>query len=397
MRKPFSIFVLRDQSVDVSDLAKRIAARRLARRQAAAEQDPGILADHQMALQFWRAQKAAQTPPDEADHDFFDMLHDGIQPKLEDHPRFPRNIPPPERLKISSWLADRAQKRRGAVGHPLPAKITQPERDEITAAAEQMHAVFLSEHEIDVAFAGVHKDFPWLARLTEKAWHQARRRARAGLPAGVGALLVQGPPGLGKSSWARAVAGALALPTVQIDAGVTGGVFEIQGLARGWGSAERGRVVSTIIAEKTANPLIVIDEIDAGGSSIGVKVGTLPGLHKIMMSMIEPSTAQAWPCPYYQLPFDLRNMSVVATCNNKAGIEQALLDRMTIVELPDLTPEQIIAFTRVRAGAQLGEEMAEAAVEAVQVRLRRGQRLSLRHVVRLIDSVEDAMQRPLLH
>lgn len=264
-------------------------------------------------------------------------------------------------------------------------------------AARGMHAVYLTEHQIDEAFARVHKDFPWLGQATERAWRIALRRAQSGLPVGVGALLLSGAPGLGKSAWSRAVAQALQVPSVEIDVGAKGGVFDIQGVAQGWSSASKGKVVSTMISERLGNPLIILDELDAGSSAAGTTRGSIPGVSKILIGMIEPSTAAAWTCPYFQVPVDLRHTSWIATTNNFSHIEQALLDRMVIVDVPDLTHQHLLGFAEREAKKRFDSEIAEVVVAQVNESLKQGHRLSLRHVVRLLDKAEEVTDRPMLH
>ena len=250
---------------------------------------------------------------------------------------------------------------------------------------------------VTINIAGVHNEFPWLAPLTEKAWRQALRRAKSGFPAGVGAMLLSGPPGLGKSSWARAVAQAMSVPALQIDVGATGGAFDLQGVSRGWSSSDKGRLVSTIMHERVGNPLVVLDEIDAGSHSMGTTRGSIPGLYKVLMGMIEPSTAGSWVCPYYQIPFDLRHVSWVCSANTNSHIEQALLDRLMVVEVPAITPDHLLDFVRREAERRFEGEVLEVVVRQVSESIQRGHRPSLRQVVRLLDRAWDMIDRPLLH
>lgn len=341
----------------------------------------------EVATQTWRLRRdddphALQTPAD--------------MPTIEDYPQYPKRLSPTECTRIMAWAKCRIDRIVGALT-PLPSKLTTEDREKLTAAARDMHVIHMTEHEIDVAFAGVHEEFPWLGRLTEHAWRQALHRARSCLPIGVGKLLLSGPPGLGKSAWARAVAQALTVPSVEVDVGATGGMFELQGISQGWGSAAKGRVISTLLTERIGNPMVILDEIDAGNRSTSSTRGSLPGLHKIMMGMIEPSTAKAWVCPYYQIPVDLRHLSWICTTNTIAHIEQALLERLVVIDLPDLTREQLMAFARRQAEKRFDGEVVEIVMQQVETAIQRGYRMSLRHTLRLLDRVEDAIARPVLH
>ncbi len=385
MQKKIKIIQVRPQKPDPEKFGVELIQRRLARIRHQMEQSQPVADWLEVAIAMWRMRQSD-------DESINGPL---TRPTAFDYPHYPTRLPSAERKQVMAWV----QKRIAAMppGTQLPSKIPSEERDALTAAARGMRAVYLTEHQIDEAFARVHKNFPWLERATERAWRIALRRAQSGLPAGVGAFLLSGAPGLGKSAWARAVAQALQVPSVEIDVGATGGVFDIQGVAQGWGSASRGRVISTMISERLGNPLIILDELDAGSSAAGTTRGSIPGLSKILMGMIEPSTAGAWTCPYFQVPVDLRHTSWIATTNNFAHIEQALLDRMVIVDVPDLTHQHLLGFAEREAKKRFEDEIVEIIVAQVDKGLEQGNRLSLRHVMRLLDKAEEAADRPMLH
>lgn len=392
MLKPLMIFRLA-HARRVDDLTDKICTRRLDRRQRSAGCDPDILADHRVAVENWRSATIKNRQHESADLELSDFFKAVIEPRLTDHPRYPRLIHPRERSIIRGWV----EKRFAKSAPPLPAKLPAAERDELLAAACSMQAVYMSEHEIDVAFSHLHEQYPWMSRLNETAWRQAARRARAGLPTGCGPLLLLGPPGLGKSSWSRSLAAALRVPELIVDAGQTGGVMDLQGCARGWGSAERGRLMSTFISTKIANPVVLVDELDAGSLSAGTKTGSLPGIFKVLLGMIEPSSASAWMCPYFQTPVDISHVTWIATSNTSAGIPGPLIDRMTVIEVQTLTFSQIADFARKAAANRLEEAEVELIVSMLKRQHKSGTRVSLRQVLRAVNRMCDASQRPILH
>lgn len=385
MLKNMTVFRAFDVRITPEDLAQRIIERRLTRRVIAIEVSPEVEEWLDRAVTLWRMGRD--------DSDVIGELKN--RPDISDYPHYPKRLSSDEQGQIKAWARSWCARSTAAT---LSTKVAKEDRAEIAAASRSMRAVYLSEHEVDVVFADIHKNYPWLERLTEKAWLQCLRRARAGRPAGVGPLLISGPPGLGKSSWSRDVARALGVPSVGVDVGTSGGINDLQGAARGWSSSDRGRVVGAMIAERIANPVVVIDEIDAGSTRIGTaNGGHLPGVFKVLMSMIEPSTSKRWCCPYLQIPFDLTHISWIATCNDHEHIDQPLLDRMTVVQLDDLTKEQLIAFADKSARERFGDDFAGIVVAQIERSLKGGHRLSLRHVKRVLDRVEQALDRPVLH
>ena len=135
-----------------------------------------------------------------------------------------------------------------------------------------------SEHTADEIAAALHADMPWMAPATEAAWMALRRGARSGTPVRIGPLLLVGSPGIGKSAWARRLAGRLGMQAGIIDASQGLGSFSIAGMERGWGPATPGRPVETMLESRRANPVILVDELCKAGRlrSTGGTLGRVP-------------------------------------------------------------------------------------------------------------------------
>lgn len=208
-------------------------------------------------------------------------------------------------------LRDRAKRfyaRRQEKLAPL-AHLKSDERRAVLSAARQGHAAgVVTRDQMEERIAGLHAAYPWLASASTAVMrHMRTRTLAAAAPFHSAPLILVGPPGIAKSSWARDLAKVFEVPEIDIDIGATnGGTFAISGTERGWGSAAPGRLVTTMLRHRTANPLVIVDEIDKIPEQVHTtKGGSLPGAYEVLKSMIEPSTAQNWTCPYYQIPFDL--------------------------------------------------------------------------------------------
>lgn len=86
-----------------------------------------------------------------------------------------------------------------------------------------------------------------MGQTIEAVWHGLRASVRDGLR-GVrfDPLVLVGPPGIGKSYWARRLAHHLSVPTAKIDATSEPASFALTGSQRGWGSAHAGKLVNTV-------------------------------------------------------------------------------------------------------------------------------------------------------
>lgn len=160
----------------------------------------------------------------------------------------------------------------------------------------------------DQIAANLHEEMPWMAPATEHVWHALRLAAQRGEPVTLRPVLLNGPPGIGKSVWARALAAALSLHYVDIDASKGGAGMSLVGVERGWGTALPGRPIDLMLSKRIANPLIIVDEICKSRSATSTR-GAVFVFADALLSLLEPATAKKWECPYFRVRFDMSYIS----------------------------------------------------------------------------------------
>ncbi|MGP6089557.1 AAA family ATPase [Antarctobacter jejuensis] len=286
-------------------------------------------------------------------------------------------------------------KRHRATG---TAHLSKDDLARLSPEDASMEAVMApSEHRADEIAAALHAQMPWMGRATECAWHDLRRAARRGTPIKIAPMVINGPPGIGKSAWTRALADQLELPLAQSDAGAGSAGFDIVGVERGWSSAQPGRPVNLLLDHRIANPIFVVDEICKAGVAISTQ-GRAFSMTEAMLGLMEPGTARAWNCPYFRVTFDMSHVSWLFTSNKLSTVPEPFLSRCQIVEVRDITPAQLHDFA-VRRGLEmkLSQEALEAVCEALVMAPRMtGRRMSLRDVVRMLERAETLEGRPRL-
>ncbi|SFL49120.1 ATPase family associated with various cellular activities (AAA) [Loktanella salsilacus] len=243
-------------------------------------------------------------------------------------------------------------------------------------------AMTVTADRADEIAAAVHEEFGWLAPATQYVWHALRRAAEDGTPVRVPPVILVGPPGIGKSVWARFVAHQIGLPAVDIDASKGAVGFSINGTERGWSTAQPGRPVEMIISSRIANPLIIVDEICKSVSMTSEK-GRRMSLEDALLSLLEPATAAAWDCPFYRVSFDMSHISWILTANTTDGIPAPLLSRCRVINLPPPTRGQTIVFACTMSGRRgLSDDAARAVIDAVKYADRS---FSMRDIIKIVE------------
>ncbi|MZQ91348.1 AAA family ATPase [Frigidibacter albus] len=238
-----------------------------------------------------------------------------------------------------------------------------------------------TEARADELAAELHKGMPWMAPATEIVWHAMRQSVREGwqgmrLPP----LLLDGPPGIGKSYWARRLGDLLTVPVTVIEATGENATFGVVGTQRGWGNASAGRLLNTVLETRIANPIMIVDEVEKAGEATSNKGATF-GLAQGLLPLLEPLTARRWSCPFYQVRFDMSWVSWVLTSNNYKLLPEPLLSRCPPMRLRNLTPAELDEFVRRDGGKR---SLSDASIDAVAMALRHAQTQGVRPDLRLV-------------
>jgi len=158
-------------------------------------------------------------------------------------------------------------------------------------------------------------------------------------------LLLLGPPGVGKTHFARELSLLLGTGMGFMSMSSMTAGWVLSGASSQWKGARPGKVFETLVDGQYANPVMVVDEIDkAGGEHAYDPLGAL-------YSLLEHDTAGSFTDEFAEVPIDASQVIWVATANDGRSIPEPILNRMNVYEVlaPDRDAARHIAAKLYRS------------------------------------------------
>lgn len=213
------------------------------------------------------------------------------------------------------------------------------------------------------------REFPWARIAIHIIFSELiTRRSFGSLVFHLRPVLLLGPPGIGKTRFARRFAEEMALGFRAIGLAGMSDIRSLTGTARGWASGQPSVLLEPLLNNKSASGLVLLDEIEKavdGGSKS-------PAATDFLLGLLEPENSRRWFDSFLQTECDLSRLVFIATANSLAGLSTPLLSRLTVLDFGRPTPEDIrgvipFALQDIAKDWDLPKDVFDAVVPPVEV------------------------------
>ena len=154
-------------------------------------------------------------------------------------------------------------------------------------------------------------------------------------------LLIQGPPGCGKTELVRNLSTMLEVPLNTIAMGSVNGNFELPGGHRGYRGATMGTLCKYLVKSPVANPIYLFDEAELGYAE----------LYQPLLQFLEDDEFRDH---FVEIKFNTKYVNVIFVTNDKEQLPGAIRSRLIEFDVGKPSDTETMAicqriYQRIRA------------------------------------------------
>lgn len=168
---------------------------------------------------------------------------------------------------------------------------------------------------------------PHMSEMTAVVRRHLMAAVNVGLPIALSPIMLHGPPGIGKSWYLGRLARVLGIPfkTYRMTGqSLADGLYGSHGV---WRNARPGLVARTLLAERFANPLLLVDEVDKASTQAHEDP------YRAFYDLLELEGARDFRDEYLQFALDASRVVWVLAGNDPDVLPAPIRDRLAVVEV----------------------------------------------------------------
>lgn len=154
------------------------------------------------------------------------------------------------------------------------------------------------------------------------------KRARWGQSGPARPILLVGPPGCGKSTVARTYAEIFGYPTMTMNVGSMPEGFAFNGTHQTFGDSKPSAIVEFMARTETANPVIILDEVDKAPH--GKQHGCV---QNALLPFLDMGEAKTFRDAFLGTTIDVSRIHWVLTANNLSMVSAPLRSRCQVIHV----------------------------------------------------------------
>ena len=222
-----------------------------------------------------------------------------------------------------STVKDEREKERLAVVHQFWAALGGRRR------------IALPIPEWRVALAGLAMEMPNFSAVLDYLAGEFALAELAKQAPVLAPMMLDGPPGVGKTTFARKLADLFRTSFISISMETAQTAAALSGSEQYWSNSKPGQLFSVLMEGEFANPVVLVDEIDKARAARDYDPAAA------LYCLLEPGSAARWSdlsAPY--LTLDASRVMWILTSNVKQRVPLPLLSRMRVFDIASLTVDQ---------------------------------------------------------